>query len=586
MNAIRRVVMWIPDWPTTSLVIDAPPGAPAATAHRGRITVATMPARRLGVRTAMPVSTAQYVCTDLLVFPHDPIRQAAAFEPLAQVFDSLAASVVCLRPGLAWAPAAGPARWVGSEEALAEALVEAVVTHTGAECQVGIATGTLASLEAARQGIIVPAHDTAQFLAEVPLTRATQALPPVLAQDADHALEILAQLGVRTCADLVNLGRSSMITRFGRAGEVLWSLCTGADPQSRGMTRVIPTLEVSTDFDPPALELDSMIMGLRRLAEELSDELWKRGASSHTLTVWMRTESGETRERTWSSVDCSNSSDVVDRVRWQLRGWTDTAGSAHGHALAPDSGLAEVGLIARDLTDAPPGAALWGRTDADQRATRAALRLQSLLGEEGVLAPHLQGGHDPRSRIHYAPWGSPVEGLAPTEGEWSGGVDRAPATILDTPCPVELWAAEDGAPGDSWGPAPGGQGGQGTLRLIDEGDADALRSHQGGEAQFLGPGGMSRRHRVHVDPRGHVDAQVLVLIPVPAGDYRLPGGLSHGEGVQVWVSAGPWPIRGRWWEGADGPRAPRAYLRVGWQGGCDLLLVQRHGTWSIEGIYD
>lgn len=560
MEGIRRVVLWVPDWPTTSLVVDVPPGAPAATARRGRVSVSTPAARRAGVREGMPLRLAQSVCPDLIALADDPLRQSAAFEPLARVFDGVAAGVACLRPGLAWAPAAGPARWIGSEEALAEALVEAVAVETGAECQVGVASGMLAALESAHRGLVVPVAETPALLRGLPLAAVTRVLPPGPADQVRPVVEVLSRLGVRTCGDAVGLGRGPLVTRFGRAGEVLWSLATGGDLPTRAMTRLRADVAVSTQLDPPAADLDQVVVGLRRLAEDLAGELGRIGAAARTLTVWMETETGRRRERTWTAVDCSSPADVVDRARWQLRGWSQSRGSAQTGADGPDAALVGIGMVAADLDDAPPSSPLWGREKGRARAERAALRLQSLLGEDAVVAPRLQGGQDPRSRAAALPWGAPVRGLAPVGGEWEGGVDAEPATVLEVPCPARL----------------SGVGG-GTRRLsVVASEGRAVRGPDRGAA--LRP--------VRVDARGRLDARPAVLVPDPAPGQRLPPGLEAGRALAVRVTGGPWPVLGRWWEEPGSPRAPRAYLRLGREDGPDLLLVQRRDRWAVEGIYD
>ncbi len=538
--------------------------------------MATAPARRAGVRSRMPVSTAQYLCPDLLLLPHDPLREAAAFEPVAQAFDAVAAGVVCLRPGLAWAPAAGPARWMGSEEALAGALVEEVAADTGAECQVGIATGMLAALESAHQGEIVAPGDTAAFLSSLSVGRVSQVLPPAVREEVAHALDVLFRLGVHTCADLLGIGRGPLVTRFGRAGETLRILCAGGDLGARGMRRRRSTCEVSTEFDPPASDIDAIVMGLRRLAEDLAQQLWRSGVSSQTLTVWMETAAGQRRERTWTGLDCASTADVVDRVRWQLRGWTQTVDPS---AQTPDSALASVGLLARELMDAPPGARLWGRADADDRATRSVLRLQSLLGDEAVVAPHLQGGHDPRSRILTAPWGSPVEGLTPVDGEWEGGVESPPATLFDVARPILLWGTdEDTAP-------TGGE--RGITLVTSEGhrvEASDARMDIG-EVRGVSDD-RSVRRSVLVEGRGALSVVPTHLLVLPTSEGNAITGLEIGQPLAIRVSGGPWAVLGRWWEGSQGDRSSRAYLRVVRDEGADLLLVQRQGRWLIEGIYD
>lgn len=574
MNGTRRVVLWVPDWPTTSLVVDTPPDSAAAVVHRGRVDVCTARARRAGVRRGMPTRTAQYLCPELVLLPRDPLREAAAFEVVAQAFDALAANVTCLRPGLAWAPAAGPARWIGSEDLLAESLVDEVSRTCGAECQVGVARGVLAGIEAAHRGLVVPDADTTAFLAALDLEDLRPLLPLVTRRETEDTLDVLRELGVTTCGDLVALGRSPLLTRFGATGEALWDLCTGGDPGTRSSRRAPDEIEVTAAFDPPALELDQMVIGLRALAEDLARRLWHRGLTSRTLGVWMRTEAGTGRERTWAGVECSDVAEVVDRLRWQLRAWTDAMQGA------PDSGLAEVGLVAHDLDAAPPGATLWGRSDAQVRATRAALRLQSLLGEDAVLTPRLQGGHDPRSRVHEAVWGTPSPPLPTLQGEWEGALEEAPSTILEVPLPVELWGRPRDAGGTS--PGPGTAGG----RPLPSPTLGLVASH-GRRLSDPDPGaGDPSLVPVHVDGRGSLDAVPHVLRPLPAlVDVRLPQGLDAGVGTRVWVTGGPWPVRGRWWEG-PGPRSPRAYLRLGREEGPDLLLVQRAGTWALEGIHD
>ena len=104
----------------------------------------------------MSIREATYLCPDLLCLPRDPDREARAFSAVIDAFDSVAAGVECVRPGLARCRVRGPARWHGSEEAAASALVSAIEEAVGVECFVGIADGPVASLEAAREGRIVP----------------------------------------------------------------------------------------------------------------------------------------------------------------------------------------------------------------------------------------------------------------------------------------------------------------------------------------------------------------------------------------------------------------------------------------------
>ena len=49
---------------------------------------------------------------------------------------------------------------------------------------------------------------------------------------------------------------------------------------------------------------------------------------------------------------------------------------------------------------------LWGEVgEADERAGRALVRVQALLGPESVFTAVLTGGRDPGERVRLVPWG-------------------------------------------------------------------------------------------------------------------------------------------------------------------------------------
>ena len=63
-------------------------------------------ARRCGVRAGMSVREATYLCPELVCLPRDPDREARAFSAVIDAFDSVAAGVECLAPGIGPVPGA------------------------------------------------------------------------------------------------------------------------------------------------------------------------------------------------------------------------------------------------------------------------------------------------------------------------------------------------------------------------------------------------------------------------------------------------------------------------------------------------
>lgn len=529
---MRRLGLWIPDWPIASLSGDLPPGAAGAVAHGERVECASMRARAMGVRAGMRVATARYLCPELIVLDRDEDREGRAFEAVLDAFDSVAAGVVALRPGAAWAPARAAARWHGGEEPAAKALVEAVSELTGLEAFVGIADGPLASLAAARLQRIVPSEETAALLGARPLEECLPLLPPRLKEAGKEGIGLLSDLGVETCQDLLALGRGPLLARFGAIAEPLIALASGGEVFLRPPGRIRPDRSVEIEIEESARSIDLILLPVRRAAVELAEGLAAAGLRADALGVSIDAEGEGARSRRWEGVDVLDPDSVIERVRWQLKGWADLLGTAEG----PSGGAGAVILTALSPYAGDSPVPLWGPDSERARIERSVERLHSLLGVESVLVPRLQGGWDPRTRVRLLAWADADHPLIPREGEWDGAVDSAPETLLDSPLPVDLLGA---------GAAP-----------------------------------------VLVNARGLLSEEPRRL-RLPAGAGSSPG-LREAFGrsglLEIERRAGPWMIRGRWWA-EDELHGPRVYLRVGARRAPDLLLVNREGRWMIEGLY-
>lgn len=555
-TATRTAVLWVPDWPVVAAMgaAQVPAHVPAATHDGRRVLAVSATARAQGVRRGMRRRRAQECCPELALLDADDARDAREFEPVALAAETVVAGIEVARPGLLLLPSGGPARYHGTEERLAQVLVERVAADTGHESQVGVADGILAAVLGARSSLVVPAGTSRAYLAPRPLGE----LAHVVVGDAQpvaQLVDLLGRLGVRTFADLAALPAASVLSRFGDLGAWAQRLAQGEDLRPPARRRIEADVAVECELDPPAERVDVATFAARRLAEDLHAQLVERSSSCGRLRITARTEDGRELERTWRCDDGAmgglTAARITDRVRWQLEGWLTASRVVLGqrqrqgrrvrrddHAQTSHDGLPDLAedrpspLVRLAITAEEVVAAgaeqprLWGASSGeDARAQRALGRVQGLLGGDGVLSVVTQGGRDVHDQVHLAPWGDAAPAPRRADLPWPGRLpEPAPALVLDVP--------ED-------------------VAVLDDAGAP-----------------------VRVDVR-------LAMSAPPATVRWLAPRAGASRRVLGW--AGPWPLAERWW--SETPRR-RAYLQVLLDDGRGVLLASAQGRWTVEAVYD
>ncbi|WP_084126363.1 DNA polymerase Y family protein [Demequina sp. NBRC 110054] len=557
VETVRRAVLWVPDWPVVAAVAEAGLGleAPAAVLHGRGLVAVSASARASGVRRGMRKRAAQRVCPELVILGYDEGRDAREFESVAAAAEQVVAGVEISRPGLLMIPADGAARFHGSEETLAEALVSAVA-ESGGEAQVGAADGLLAAVMAARVSALVPSGESADFLAPLPVDSLTHAvMERERRAEADTLVGVLSRLGLHTLGQLAALPAGDVLARFGPFGAWAQRMALGQDIAPPVLRRSEEDIAVEQDFEDPAERAEQLAWAAKDAAQRLDAALLAAGMRCGRVRIAARTAKGDVLERVWRTDVATRSgafaAHMADRVRWQLEGWL--SGTGDGPEPAP---LVSLALVAEDVVAlGDEQSYLWGGSSGgDAKALRALERLQGLLGIDGVLAVAEQGGRSPRDRVHALAWGQEGEPPRRIEHPWPGRIpDPAPATVLPVPAPVQVLDAG------------------GSPLVID---------------RRLAVSAPPTWVRLTADPR---DARAKA-------QHRHPSsGHVGGDEGPVWEKArpveawaGPWPVAERWWA-PDADR--RAYMQLALrtpdgEPGLAVLVAFAGGAWRLEALYD
>lgn len=544
MKARSRVlVVWCPDWPAVAAGAEA--GAPVTRAvavfSANRVVACSAVARSEGITRGLRRREAQGRVPDLLVAQADPDRDARLFEPVVAAVDATVPGVEVLRPGVLALTARGAARFFGSEEAAAERLVDAVAA-VGVECQIGIADELSTAVFAARHATLVPAGKGAEFLA--PLSVSELAGESSLAgPERKDLVDLLWRLGLRRIGDFAALTPAEVSSRFG-ADAIAAHRCSRAEPERPPSSRPpSPDLTVQDRCDPPIERVDMAAFAGRRLATRLHERLSAASVACTRLAIYAETETGEQLSRIWRCAEPLTPDSTADRIRWQLDGWLTRRAlrtrrtSAQADCDAAHEEWDERGAITllrlEPIEVVSAGAlqlGLWGGVGEDEeRARRALIRVQGLLGGDAVRMGVLSGGRGPGERITMVNLGDePVPAADPAQ-PWPGRLPEPAPTMILTNRPEVRLEAADGSP----------------VWVSDRGlfTADPARLHWGSSSWHL----------------------------------------------TAW--AGPWPLDDRWWSPRL-PHGYAARAQVQLDAADEdhrrrvLLLLGYQHTWHVEGLYE
>ncbi|MCS5720389.1 DNA polymerase Y family protein [Herbiconiux sp. CPCC 203407] len=439
---VRSMVVWCPDWPVVAMARaegvaeDAVLAADEflAVIEKGLVYACSAAARADGVRRGLRIREAQARSPRLRVFELDTAVVNRAFEPVIMALEELSPGVQVVRPGTCALRARGPARFYGDEEGAAVAFLARLAEIGVTDARIGIADGLFAADHAARLPgrelvRIVPPGGSGDFLAPLPVGFLGGL------EGADELIPLLGRLGIHSLGEFARLPLEDVQSRFGDDGARAHLKASGRDGQPV-VPRIPPEVRESvSEFEPPLDRIDQVTFGIRAAADLFVQRLSESRLVCTGIRVELTSERGQVRERSWLHPRWFSSSDVVDRVRWQLQG-----GDAIETAL--ESGISRVRVIAEAVdASAKHETGLWG-SGSEERVHHGMARLQSMVGHEGVLTATIGGGRAPGERIRFAPWGDRVEASG-AGAPWPGSLPPPlPSTVFEQPRVVQVATAE------------------------------------------------------------------------------------------------------------------------------------------------
>jgi DNA polymerase IV len=237
---------------------------------RGVISTCNYEARRFGVRSAMPSSTAKRLCPDLLILPHRMEAYKEASAKMRAIFYDYTELVEPLSLDEAFLDVSESKLQRGSATLIAQEIRQRIKTEIGITVSAGIAPNKFLAKIASDwnkpngQFVIIP-NDVPKFVAQLPVKKIFGVGKAMAAK--------LAESNIFTCSDLQKFSIFELSQRYGQMGSRLYNLSRGIDERELTIDRRRKSLSVENTFSQDLPTLPHCLRELPALSQQLAIRL-------------------------------------------------------------------------------------------------------------------------------------------------------------------------------------------------------------------------------------------------------------------------------------------------------------------------
>lgn len=251
---------------------DIPIAIGGSRVQRGVISTANYPARKFGVRSAMPTGMALKLCPHLTLLPGRFEAYREASHHIREVFSRYTSLIEPLSLDEAYLDVSDSTHCHGSATLMAQEIRQTIFNELALTASAGVAPVKFLAKIASDlnkpngQFVLTPAEVPA-FLKTLPLSK----IPGVGKVSAAK----LESMGLRTCEDVQKSDLAMLLKRFGKFGRILWERSQGIDEREIHNDRQRKSIGVERTLEEDIHEWSDCEAIIERLYPELERRLAK-----------------------------------------------------------------------------------------------------------------------------------------------------------------------------------------------------------------------------------------------------------------------------------------------------------------------
>lgn len=251
---------------------DIPIAIGGSRVQRGVISTANYPARKFGVRSAMPTGMALKLCPHLTLLPGRFEAYREASHHIREIFSRYTSLIEPLSLDEAYLDVSDSTHCHGSATLMAQEIRQTIFNELALTASAGVAP--VKFLAKIASDLNKPNGQFVLTPAEVPAFLKTLSLSKIPGVGKVSAAK-LESMGLRTCEDVQKSDLAMLLKRFGKFGRILWERSQGIDEREIHNDRQRKSIGVERTLEEDIHEWSDCEAIIERLYPELERRLAK-----------------------------------------------------------------------------------------------------------------------------------------------------------------------------------------------------------------------------------------------------------------------------------------------------------------------
>ncbi len=261
---------------------------------RGVVSTSNYEARKVGIRSGMPISRAYKLCPEAVYLPPNFPLYIRVSNEIMTIARSFADKFEQWGIDEAFLDVSLRAKNFEEAENLARQLKREICQKTGLTTSIGVGSNKLIAKIASDfqkpNGLtVVKENDAENFLSPLPVRK--------LLWVGRKTEERLKAMGIATIGELARFDPNALSEKFGVAGTQMFLMAHGIDRSEVIERSEVKSISHETTFEEDTAEAKQILSALEALAEEVAEEAMNQHLFFKTVTIKIRYENFETHSR-------------------------------------------------------------------------------------------------------------------------------------------------------------------------------------------------------------------------------------------------------------------------------------------------